>query len=332
MRDGDWRKAGFCAVTWRGAVLSSLSPSGRRARLLILTFHQVPGEPDTLLSGVASKEAFELQMTWLSEFCQVLSLSDAGRRLRAGTLPARAACITFDDGYRDNCEVAAPILNRLGLPATFFITSGAIERGIMWNDLVIEGIRRAQSDLDLQDIDLGQVSISGTETRRDAFRRLIERIKYQPLEERMSIAETVYSKATQEPEPRLMMSKEQVRELSASGFEIGGHTVSHPILEKLSDDQAKFEIENNRRWIVDVTGVNPTSFAYPNGRFGNDFSSRHERLVDEAGYEFAVSTDWGAASRLSRDRALPRFAPWERDRHGFWLRLLKTLLRSYPAR
>ena len=58
-------------------------------------------------------------------------------------LPPAAAAITFDDGYRDNLEIAAPILKRRGLPATLFVASGFIDGGIMFNDMVIEAsVRR----------------------------------------------------------------------------------------------------------------------------------------------------------------------------------------------
>lgn len=320
------------AQGWRQTLLQILSPSGNRARLLVLTFHQVPREPDALLPGIASSTQFEAQMGWLSDFCNVLPLSDAVQHLSDGTLPARAASITFDDGYRDNLEVAVPILQKLRLPATFFVTSGAIERGIMWNDLVIEGARRANADLDLQDLGLGRYLMSSVDEKKTAFRSLIDQIKYRSLAERMEITETVYSRATDEPEPRLMMSRQQVAELAGLGFEVGAHTVSHPILGKLPTAAAKQEIEQSHRWVADVTGIAPRAFAYPNGRFGTDFTTAHEDQVREAGFELAVSTDWGAATAHSRLTAIPRFAPWERNRSGYWLRLVKTLLQSYQSR
>ena len=73
----------------------------------------------------------------------VIPLLDAVRHSAAGTLPPRAACITFDDGYADNAEVALPILQRHKLHATFFVATGFLNGGRMWNDTIIELVRRA---------------------------------------------------------------------------------------------------------------------------------------------------------------------------------------------
>ena len=79
-------------------------------------------------------------------------------RLQQGRLPPRALAITFDDGYADNRTVAAPLLERHGLPCTFFVATGFLDGGRMWNDTLIETVRRAPGQtLDLRDLtpDLG---------------------------------------------------------------------------------------------------------------------------------------------------------------------------------
>lgn len=310
-------------------LLSLLSPTGKRGRLLILTFHQVPAGTDPLAPSVAPADAFEEQMRWLSEICNILPLPDAAEMLKNGQLPGRAACITFDDGYSNNLEVAAPILERLGLSATFFIAADAVERGIMWNDLVIEGVRRAASNFDLRSIGLGEHTLDSDTARRAAIRLLIDQIKYKPLQDRLSVAEHVFNAASGEPEPRLMMTPTQIAELAQRGFDVGAHTISHPILATLSSEDARAEIDDSREWVRDVTGTMPRSFAYPNGQPGTDFGPEHERMVERAGYSVAVSTRWAAARRADSAFALPRFAPWERDRSKYHLRLIKTLVRSY---
>ena len=69
------------------------------------------------------------------------------------------------------------------------------------------------------------------------------------------------------------MTRDMVTGLASQGFEIGGHTINHPILKELPDDEARREIEDCATWIRDVTGDAPTSFAYPNGVPGQDFTS-----------------------------------------------------------
>jgi len=315
--------------TVRRGLLSALCPSGRRGRLMILTYHQVPAEPDSLQPGSPHGDAFAAQMEWLTRYCTVLPLPEAAERLANGDLPARAAAVTFDDGYANNLEVAAPVLKNLDISATFFVTTGAIERGIMWNDLVIEGIRNAAQNLDLGDMGLGVHQLSDAESRRVAIRSVIAELKYRPLDRRIGIAEEIYARAGGPPMPRLMMTPEQVRQLAELGFDVGAHTVNHPILEQLSPEVAQAEIERSRDWVHEVLGRKPVSFAYPNGRPGTDFTAAHEGMVRAAGFSVAVSTRWACARRRDSAFALPRFTPWERQESGFVQRLMKTALRSY---
>jgi peptidoglycan/xylan/chitin deacetylase (PgdA/CDA1 family) len=73
-----------------------------RGKLLILTYHRVCPEPDALIPDNAHAAGFGRQMQVLARAFRVLPLTEAVERLHAATLPARAVCITFDDGYADN--------------------------------------------------------------------------------------------------------------------------------------------------------------------------------------------------------------------------------------
>ena len=163
---------------------------------MILTFHQVPKEHDPISPGLAHARVFADQMRWLKTYCRVLPLPEAAEKLREHRLPTRAACVTFDDGYADNHDVAAPILAEIGLPATFFVTGGAIEQGIMWNDLVIEGFRRANGRLDLTATGFSVYQLVDNASRMAAINDVIARLKYQELEARRTIAESIFSLAT----------------------------------------------------------------------------------------------------------------------------------------
>jgi peptidoglycan/xylan/chitin deacetylase (PgdA/CDA1 family) len=280
---------------------------------MIFTYHRVLERADPLLPDEPDASLFEQQARWLGQFCNVLSMTDAVRRLVAGTLPARAACITFDDGYANNHDVAMPILRRLGLPATVYVTVDAIERGVMWNDLVIEAVRRRG--------DAGDAA--------SAIAAKLAELKYLPLQERWNAAAALYEAAADAPPPRLMMTPQMVRALANAGFEIGAHTVTHPILKRQTLDDARQEIFGSRDWIASLLGAQPTSFAYPNGRPGRDYDEGHARLVEEAGFESAVSTQWSCASGRADRFQLPRVTFWDRSPARFWLRLARTYVDSY---
>jgi peptidoglycan/xylan/chitin deacetylase (PgdA/CDA1 family) len=224
--------------------------------------------------------------------------------------------------------VALPILQRFGLTATVFIAVDAVERGIMWNDLVIEALRRAPAELDLSRFGVGALSMPDAASRAAAVDRVLSQLKYVPLAERWQRADDLFRSIAGTAPPRLMMTTAAVRQLAGAGIDVGAHTVNHPILKGLTDDEARREIVDSARWVADVTGRAPRSFAYPNGRPGLDYESRHAAMTRDAGFELAVTTQWGYATRASSTYELPRIAPWDRTRHRFWARMMKTHLGS----
>ncbi|HKU15950.1 MAG TPA: polysaccharide deacetylase family protein [Steroidobacteraceae bacterium] len=316
------------------ALLRWVAPAGRRGRLLIFTFHRVLAEPDPLLPDEPDARFFAQQMDWVRDYCCVLPLPEAVRRLADGSLPERAACITFDDGYANNYDVALPILKARNLPATIFIAVDAVRRGIMWNDFAIEALRRARPDADLSELGLPPGALAGAgASRAAAITSALEHLKYQPPGERWDRAQELFARMTGGASPpRLMMTDETVAKLTREGIDVGAHTVNHPILTAIPAAEARTEIEGSRRWVADVTGVAPKSFAYPNGRAGRDYDSAHVAMVRDAGFALAVSTDRGCATAATAQYELPRLAPWDRTARRFWMRLLQMYGASYAAR
>ncbi|NND60389.1 MAG: polysaccharide deacetylase family protein, partial [Gammaproteobacteria bacterium] len=121
---------------------TALSPAGPRARLLIMTFHRVLPAPDPMLRFEIDRARFGAQLDLLGQYFNILRLDEACERMRAGELPARALCLTFDDGYASNVTEALPELQSRGLPGTFFIATAFLNGGRMFNDTVIETVRR----------------------------------------------------------------------------------------------------------------------------------------------------------------------------------------------
>jgi peptidoglycan/xylan/chitin deacetylase (PgdA/CDA1 family) len=307
---------------------TSLAPSGRRSRLAIFTYHQVLEHADPLRQGEPDRRQFADDLEVIRSVFSVLPLPEAAERLRAGSLPARAACVTFDDGYANNHQLAMPLLEAAGVPATFFITGGAVDVGVMWNDLVIEAVARAKPDgfdcagvVDLEPESFGEP--------RKLVRALLGQLKYRPLAERLAVAEELYRRNAGAAPPRLMMSRAMVADLAARGFDVGGHTLQHPILKELSDADALREIVGCRHWLEQVTSRRPVTFAYPNGRPGTDFLPAHMRMVAECGFTAAVSTRWSVARTGTDPFDLPRVGPWWRQGRSLPLGLLAVYARSY---
>ncbi|MDL1864155.1 polysaccharide deacetylase family protein [Betaproteobacteria bacterium PRO5] len=307
-------------------ILPSLfSPAGKNAKLSIVIYHRVLAEPD-LLTGEGGIAQFERGLSYLTNNFNILPLSEAVNKLRSGTLPGRAACITFDDGYADNAEIALPILQKHGVTATFFIASGFLDGGRMWNDTVIESVRRAKGDtLDLNAIGLGNHAIATLEQRRETLNLLIDKLKYLPHGARASQVDKLSTIIAADLPDNLMMTSAQVRQLHDAGMEIGGHTLTHPILASIDDAAARTEIAEGKAKLEAIIDTPLRLFAYPNGKPGKDYLSAHVRMIKDAGFEAAVSTAWGAARQDSDMFQLPRFTPWDKSEWRYVLRMVRNM-------
>lgn len=293
-------------------------------RLSILIFHRVLPSPDPLFPSEVDAARFEQMMSLVATAFRVLPLAEAVQRLQQQRLPQRALAITFDDGYADNEEIALPILQRHKLPATFFVATGFLDGGRMWNDTVIECIRHTtRPAIDLEALGLQRVPTGTVAERRAAIARIIPPIKYLGLAGRQAVLQNLH-RACGEPvlSSTLMMRSAQVQSLHAAGMEIGAHTVNHPILTALSDDEARRELQQGRDALQQLTQAPVVTLAYPNGQPGTDYDPRHVLMARQLGFKQAVSTAVGVASASDDVFQLPRFTPWDTALPKWTLRLL----------
>jgi peptidoglycan/xylan/chitin deacetylase (PgdA/CDA1 family) len=313
-------------LTLARAGLSALAPAGTRARLSIFIYHRVLREPDPIFPAEVCAAKFERQLGWIRRLFNILPLEEAIARLQAGSLPARPACITFDDGYADNAEIALPLLSSHRLTATFFVATGFLDGGRMWNDTIIESVRRARGDvLDLTRLGLGAYGIVTSEARRAAIDALIGAHKYLPQKQRSEQVEAIGEVVGEALPDNMMMRSRQVRDLCAAGMTVGAHTVTHPILARLDTSAARREIAAGHEILEDITGAPVTLFAYPNGKPGEDYAPEHVEMVKSLGYRAAVSTAWGTARQGCDPYQLPRFTPWDKSAARFAIRLLRNV-------
>jgi peptidoglycan/xylan/chitin deacetylase (PgdA/CDA1 family) len=194
----------------------------------------------------------------------------------------------------------------------------------MWNDTVIESVRRAGTDtLDLRELGLRNYDISDNGKRIQAIANLLEEIKYRETGERTAIVSGIARAVKADLPENLMMTHRQVAQLAAAGMAVGAHTVNHPILARLDDARAESEIRESRRQLENITGAEIRMFAYPNGRPGRDYTLRDVALVKKSGMKYAVSTDWACATPSSDPLQIPRIMLWEKAPWRFYLRLLR---------
>ncbi len=296
--------------------------SGRRPAFPILTYHRVNDDADALLPAI-STAVFERHMAYVASAYRVMPLNEMVARARTGSLPRNSLGITFDDGYRDNLTHAAPILHRYGLPATIFLATGLIGTGVIsWFD-------RLAVALKLTRVETVRTSWGETLVLRDRAARLtaLERVQdhLKTLgDDELQRALDALLEALEVPEAaapkNLMLDWADARALCGLGFDVGGHTVSHVILSRVSNERAWAEIRGSSAAIEAGLGSKPTAFAYPNGRV-EDYSPSTIDLVRKAGFAWAVTTRFGLNTAQTPAYELRRGGPWEPDVATFALKL-----------
>jgi peptidoglycan/xylan/chitin deacetylase (PgdA/CDA1 family) len=315
----------FQFAKWDGKSKAAPFLNKRRfPNLQILIYHRVNDDKDPFFPGLPT-DIFRRQMEYLAHNFRVLSLEEAVRRLREQDLPDNAVVVTFDDGYRDNYVNAFPILKSFSVPATIFLTTGAIGSGrVIWHDRVFSAFRETVAT-GLAGVDgiyktYRLISLDEKLRAQSDFLRFIraqkdcERLKW--IDWLIKNLEVTDRKII----PGLMLSWDEVRTMSQHGISFGSHTVSHPILARQRGDRARDEIWKSKREMEKELGVSVVTFAYPNGSEG-DFDETTKELLRDAGYQCAVTTRFGPNAYEQDLFELRRSTPWDQAICSFALRL-----------
>jgi peptidoglycan/xylan/chitin deacetylase (PgdA/CDA1 family) len=287
----------------------------QRRRVLILTYHGVlpDGTGHTYLSrNFVEQRAFEAQMAFLASAFRCLPLSEAVSLLARGrALPEHAAVVTFDDGYRNNLTEAGPVLRRHGIPATIFLATGHIGRGLrmIWPERVAWSLLNAK--IDRVEIVLRGVRWIGTLTsawaRERASRDLLRRLKRLPPDEYEPVVAQLEDlcRTTCAPDPvrYAFLDWDEVHRMEGDGmFEFGSHTVNHVMLGSADRHCRRREVVESKSMLDAVLRRPCKLFAYPNGE-AQDFDEVDAFNLAAAGYSCAASQIAGL-----NDHGTPRYA------------------------
>lgn len=298
-----------------------------RGKLTTLLFHKVPSVRHQLTPGEPTLEDFNNILEATLRRFRILPLADAVIALRAGNLPPNAACITFDDGYPDWRTGVVPVLESLGVHATFFLTAGQYCGQPMWNEQILHSVNSAPLDTPPLSLPgLAELSFATQEDRQSNIALLDAHLKYQDSVVRAQLLELLDQHTGFDSKQTPIMSVEDLRYLDAKGFGIGGHSVTHPILSRCTQQQAYEEIAGAREQLEALIRGKVTGFAYPNGALGKDFGSEHVEMVHRAGYRYAVTTQRGVAYADTPLMQIPRFTPWGPTAGRMDLQLFRNLM------
>jgi peptidoglycan/xylan/chitin deacetylase (PgdA/CDA1 family) len=218
--------------------------------------------------------------------------------LGRGSLPRHPLLVTFDDGYRNNYTLAAPLLRKHGAPAVFFVSTGYIgaDRLYWYDELKLRLAEWRGREIRVPGRSENELWPGELRARRDLAQRISAACKTIPNDARLEYIEYVrretseWSLGTAERETIRPMNWDEVRSLSEQGFEIGSHTVDHPILSRLDAAALRRELRGSKSRIEEITGKPCFAIAYPNGKT-RDVSPAVIAETEAAGYELGFIMD-----------------------------------------
>jgi peptidoglycan/xylan/chitin deacetylase (PgdA/CDA1 family) len=277
---------------------------GNRPNLLrVLTYHRVD-ESDAHAAFDPSltvlPEIFDEQMSYLISNYHVLSMLDLLEVYRTGaSLPPRSVMITFDDAYCDFAENAWPILKRYRLPATLFVPTAFPdhpERLFWWDRLyyAVSGTIR-RDDLKTP---LGRLPMATVAQRRQVFLRLRNYAKTLPHDQVTPWVEQICGELGSGHQAHNMLSWDALRRLAREGVTLGAHTQTHPLMNRISVDEARAEAIGSLRDLEREIGPTLPVFAYPGGGFNDEIV----RALEHEGFALAFTTVRGVNDMQTADR------------------------------
>jgi peptidoglycan/xylan/chitin deacetylase (PgdA/CDA1 family) len=277
-------------------------------RLLILLWHNIeptwyqPFQPGAGIQGLAH------QLRRLRQLATVVPLTSALEDLSNGkALPPRAVAITFDDGYRDNLDLAVPLLQELDLPATFFLISGLLSREVdPWWERAAWAITHSK---------VPEVTWAGRTlgTRgRQGYHSILWAAEHLKTLDRSSMQEALTGLLRLlEPVGKpnlheLFLDWDGARRLAEQGFGIGSHTLHHTVLSRESHREQVRELVTSRAQLEAELGRPVELAAYPSGTRA-DYDASTMAAAREAGYRFGLAAHAGVHSGSTSPYAVRRF-------------------------
>jgi peptidoglycan/xylan/chitin deacetylase (PgdA/CDA1 family) len=305
-----------------------------RPGVAIIMYHSVMDDPSaaqlTLGGIVHSSEVFRSQMEVLARDFHPVSLDDVALFLQdKKQLPARSVVVTFDDGYADNYQVAANILNSLCIPAVFYVTVACVDKQrLPWPSLLRYAFLTSAKDRWVDPDGVVQ-RFSTTEQRIQAFDRAAGYCsKLSGTSQDQFVVSVQQQLETELPQlsPPPMMTWDEVRGLLRKGYTVGSHTMTHPNLAQIPESEMRTELVEAKRKLEQELAAPVLHFSYPCPALQPHWVDRTVSASREAGYKTAVTTTRGLVRALDDPLTLRRIRP-TKTVDGFRWNLERAFLR-----
>lgn len=276
--------------------------------LMVLGWHNVEGTCAFPAAPGVGTRGMERQFRALRRFANVVPLGAALRDLAAGRpLPPRAVAITFDDGYRDNLTVAAPMLRALGLPATCFLVPALLSGEVdpWWEHLAwaFTGARAPRISWEGRVLDT-----TNPAARRRSFRAVTGPLKAR--DRRSREAAVAELEGLLEPAGRYDPAAQFLDWDGACALrehmELGSHSMYHAIMAQETPQEQTADLAESRRQLTERLDADIDVLAYPNGT-GADYDDHTVDAAQRAGYAYSITTQPGWTTAATPPHRIPRW-------------------------
>jgi peptidoglycan/xylan/chitin deacetylase (PgdA/CDA1 family) len=316
-----------------------------RAEVRVLAYHrerELPGkarfEYDPPLVS-ASPQNFRAQMEYIRDRYHPISSTELIALVEQGReVPRNAVLVTFDDGYDDNYRIAFPILRELGVPATFFVSTGHIDSGLPYAyDWLVHMVCIASAPrLDVPEVDLHEALPASLAARQALAEELLDRIKWMEDAAQDAIITHLQNdwSMPRVPHPDCRpMTWDQLREMQAAGMDIGSHGVNHRMLARLPVHEMIAEVQDSQAALVRELGARPRTLSSPVGG-PNAYSPAVIEAARAAGFRVAFNYISGSNRLPVADRFALQRLPVEYETDLGWFAGIVAWpeLFSYPTR
>ncbi len=308
---GDWRHrvaAGLYQTGLLGAFralsrrceLGSDNGGGERLRrvrtpkYLVLGYHSV-GIDGVPLHCRLSKQVFADQMRYIKRNYRVISLRQMVEELQDPVAQGQSVVVTFDDGYLGTYTQAFPVLKEYAIPVTVYLIAGSIESGeVPWYDRIFLRLQRAPSEVTVA-LDTDRTfRLTDLASRVNAGVTTVSYLRTVSDERRRQWCES-FEKAIPLPAEALrgsMMSWDEVREMLRAGISFGCHTMTHPVLSRITPDDVQREVAESKGLIEERLGVQVDDFAFPFGKPA-DCGAIGAKFLSQSGLRTAMTANTG---------------------------------------
>jgi peptidoglycan/xylan/chitin deacetylase (PgdA/CDA1 family) len=282
-----------------------------RGRARVLMYHGVcvGGRAEAPFAGRGKHVPaadFDHQMGWLARHMRPIGIEELVACLESGReLPPKSVVVTLDDGYRNNHDVALPILTRHRIPAVVYVSTGFIDGAPFW----VDRIDAAAEAMGSTAVGPGDAALRIAAETRARGKSLAAAERERLVRDFTARAGLDLADRPPDDRPRDIraLTPDMLRALHRAGITIGSHTVNHESLSRCDAERLRLETVESKRRLEEWIDHPVPHFAYPNGR-PEDFNGSSEAGVKAAGYRSALTTVRGTVRGGDSPWRIPRIA------------------------